>query len=104
MIETLAVALLALAAVALVAWPLVHAPAANDAIVAADPRDLDLIRWREQRDEAVAAIAELDLDLRTGKLDGADHAELVARERQRAGEAIAALERLEVPREPAPGT
>ena len=75
-------ALLVLALVALVAWPLLRPrpPAAEEDTPEA-------LRWvEEELERSLTAIEELDFDHRTGAVSDADHAALDAAERARAVE------------------
>jgi hypothetical protein len=85
-------ALLVLAAVIAVAWPLLRAPAPQDVAEPADPAALHRLQLRERRDAALAALQELELDHRTGKVDDADYERARAELRLEAAEAIGALD------------
>jgi Tfp pilus assembly protein PilO len=93
MTGALLLALLAVAAVVAVAWPLLRAPASDDVAETADPETLLRLDLRERRDAALAALQELELDHRTGKLDDADYEQARAELRAEAAAAIEALER-----------
>ena len=86
-------ALLALAAVVVVALPFLREPEAVDDDLRAlgddERRRLELV---EERDRAVAALAELEFDHRTGKVSDGDYRALVAPLRARAAAALRALE------------
>jgi hypothetical protein len=99
-IEGLALALgavLAVACVVFVARPFLREPAPDrDALSEPFATDGDLLRLREERDRALAALKELEFDHRTGKVSDTDYRDLVGPLRRRAGETLRALE----PREP----
>ena len=84
---------LAAGAVLLVALPFLRDPTPVDdrldAPSEADERQLALV---EQRDQALAALKELEFDHRTGKLSDADYGELVGAYRRRAAAALRELE------------
>lgn len=86
-------ALLAAACVVVVALPYLREPHA-DGDVLAEPSDLDLRRLdlAEARDRALAALKELELDHRTGKVSDEDYRALVGPLRREAAEALRALE------------
>ncbi len=86
-------ALLAAACVVVVALPYLREPRA-DRDVLAEPSDLDLRRLdlAEARDRALAALKELELDHRTGKVSDEDYRALVGPLRREAAEALRALE------------
>jgi len=75
--------LLAVGALAFVLYPIFFAPPPQRRIVAAEPR-------RSERDDAVAALREIEFDRATGKLSDVDYAELKRRYTQ---EAIIAMRR-----------
>lgn len=102
MIDTLALvlaALLAVAAVVAVARPFLADGREEPA--APEPGEEERRRLAEERDRALAALKELEFDHRTGKISDADYRELVAPLRRQAAEALRALERREG-REPRP--
>jgi len=86
-------ALLAAACVVLVALPYLREPRA-DRDVLQEPSELDRRRLElaETRDRALAALKELELDHRTGKVSDADYRALVGPLRREAAEALRALE------------
>ncbi|MDX6621696.1 MAG: hypothetical protein QOK36_4082 [Gaiellales bacterium] len=86
---------LAVAVVALVAWPLVHERGVETA--APDARRLALL---ERRDAALAALLELDLDHRAGKLTDEDAERERTTLRDEAVGALAELERLDAESRP----
>jgi hypothetical protein len=86
-------ALLAAACVVLVALPYLREPAPErDALD--EPGDLERRRLElaEARDRALAALKELELDHRTGKVSNDDYRALVGPLRREAAEALRALE------------
>ena len=86
-------ALLAAACVVLVALPYLREPNAGrdvlDELSELDRRRLEL---SETRDRALAALKELELDHRTGKVSDDDYRALVGPLRREAAEALHALE------------
>jgi hypothetical protein len=86
-------ALLALGCVAVVALPFLREPEADEDTLnapdAATRRHLALV---EERDRALAALRELELDHRTGKVSDEDYRALHASLRHQAAAALAALE------------
>jgi hypothetical protein len=86
-------ALLAIACVVLVALPYLREPAAADDTLdqpgELERRQLDL---SETRDRALAALKELELDHRTGKVSDEDYRTLVGPLRREAADALRALE------------
>jgi hypothetical protein len=92
-VELVLLAALVVAAIFVIGWPLLHSAAADDVVApptaAADQR----VRLREERDQALEALRDLELDRRTGKIANEDFAILDAELRARAAAAIEALER-----------
>jgi hypothetical protein len=88
---------LAFAVVVAVAMPLLREPTAGDRIAPIDDAARARLQLREDRDEALAALGDLEFDRRTGKIGDQDHAELATPLRARVAAALAALES-----EPAP--
>ena len=84
--------LLVVVAALAVAWPLVRRAEATDVVAQADPAALRRLELRERRDEALAALLELDLDHRTGKIADADYERARAELRATAAAAIEALD------------
>jgi hypothetical protein len=86
-------AAVAVVAVLLVARPFLREPRAEDDRL---ERRGELERRRlalaEERDQALAALKELEFDHRTGKISDEDYRALVAPLRRRAAEALRALE------------
>ena len=92
-------ALLAAACVVLVALPYLREPAPADDVLD-EPGQLERrqLELAEARDRALAALKELELDHRTGKVSDADYRALVRPLRREAAEALRALEpRAETP-------
>ena len=83
-------ALLAVAAVAFVARPLLRQE--SDTLVRPTPEEQRRLELAEERDRALAALKELEFDHRTGKIANADYEELVGPLRREAAEALQALE------------
>ena len=70
-------ALLALAAVVAVAMPFLREPEVKpeeDRLPTSDPAERRRLRLLEERDRALAALSELELDHRTGKITDDDYA------------------------------
>lgn len=89
-------AALAVAAVVFVARPFLREPVATlDADRLEEPSESQRRRLElaEERDRALAALKELELDHRTGKISDEDYAELLGPLRRQAAEALRALER-----------
>ena len=86
-------ALLAAACVVVVALPYLREPHA-DRDVLEEPSELDRRRLElaETRDRALAALKELELDHRTGKVSDEDYRALVGPLRREAAAALQALE------------
>jgi hypothetical protein len=91
----LLLALLAVAAILLIGWPLLHAAGAEDVVPETTAAADELVHLREERDQALEALRDLELDRRTGKIADEDFAVLDAELRSRAAAAIEALERRE---------
>ena len=87
-------ALLALVAVAFVAWPFLREPTPTsdrlDELTGAEQARLELV---EERDRALAALKELEFDHRTGKVSDEDYRALVGPLRRQAADALRALEK-----------
>jgi hypothetical protein len=85
--------LLVAACVVFVALPYLREPEA-DRDVLEEPNELDRRRLElaERRDRALAALKELELDHRTGKVSDDDYRSLVGPLRREAAEALRALE------------
>ncbi len=86
-------ALLAAGCVVLVALPYLRDPQ-SDRDVLEEPSEVDRRRLElaETRDRALAALKELELDHRTGKVSDEDYRALVGPLRREAAEALRALE------------
>jgi hypothetical protein len=90
-------ALLALAAVVAVALPFLREPevhAEDDRLASADPAEQRRLQLLEERDRALAALSELELDHRTGKVSDEDYEALLGPLRARAAAALRALQPL----------
>jgi hypothetical protein len=86
-------AVIAVAAVVLVALPFLREPeAADDALAAPGELEQRHLALSEERDRTLAALKELEFDHRTGKVSDEDYRALVGPLRQRAAEALRALE------------
>lgn len=86
-------AALAVLCVVLVALPFVREPAArSDVIDEPDALERRRLELAEERDRALGALKELEFDHRTGKVSDDDYRALVGPLRQRAAEALRALE------------
>ncbi|MCC6223987.1 MAG: hypothetical protein IT201_10930 [Thermoleophilia bacterium] len=83
-------AALAVAAVLCVARPLLRDPAA---VVTGGAVDHERLRLLDERDRALAALKELELDHRTGKISDEDYRELIDPVRREAAAALRALDR-----------
>lgn len=89
-------AALAVAAVVFVARPFLREPVATldaDRLEELSELQRRLLELAEERDRALAALKELELDHRTGKISDEDYAELVGPLRRQAAEALRALDR-----------
>ena len=86
-------ALLAAACVVLVALPYLREPTAGrDALDDLSELDRRRLELSETRDRALAALKELELDHRTGKVSDEDYRALVGPLRREAADALRALE------------
>ena len=88
-------ALLALAAVVAVAMPFLREPEVKpeqDRLPSTDPAERRRLQLLEERDRALAALSELELDHRTGKITDDDYAALLGPLRARAAAALRGLE------------
>ena len=91
-LAALILAVVVLAVVVFVAWPLVRPQTTADQL---DPLTDDQRRrlaLREERDLALQAIKELEIDRSTNHIGDQDYDELVAEYRAQAAKAIAALD------------
>ena len=87
-------ALLALAAVVAVAMPFLREPDVKpeqDRLPTSDPAERRRLLLLEERDRALAALSELELDHRTGKITDDDYASLLGPLRARAAAALRGL-------------
>ncbi len=93
MLALLLGALLAAACVVLVALPYLREPSAVDDVLD-EPGELERrqLELAEVRDRALAALKELELDHRTGKVSDEDYRALVGPLRREAAETLRALE------------
>jgi hypothetical protein len=86
-------ALVAVAAVVVVSLPFLREPApADDRLAALSPAERERLAAAEERDQALAALKELELDHRTGKVTDEDYRAMVGPLRRRAAEALRALD------------
>ena len=86
-------AILAVVAVVLVARPFLRDPApATDRLDEAGEIERRRVELLDERDQALAALRELEFDHRTGKVTDEDYAGQVGPLRQRAAAALRALE------------
>jgi hypothetical protein len=84
---------LAILCVLVVARPFLRDPdPASDVLEEPDALELRRLELAEERDRALAALKELELDHRTGKVSDEDYRELVGPLRRRAAEVLRALE------------
>ena len=96
-------ALVAVAAVVVVALPFLREPEpADDKLAALSPAERERLALAEARDQAIAALKELELDHRTGKVNDEDYRALVGQLRRRAAETLRALDAY-APRSAHPG-
>lgn len=86
-------ALLAVVAVVVVALPFLREPdPADDRLAAVSPGERERLALAEARDQALAALKELEFDHRTGKVNDEDYRALVGPLRRRAAETLRALD------------
>ena len=86
-------ALLAVAAVVVVALPFLREPEpVDDRLGTLSPAERERLALAEERDQALAALKELELDHRTGKVNDEDYRALVGPLRRRAAETLRALD------------
>jgi hypothetical protein len=94
-VALLLAAVLAIAAIVVVALPFIREPEVPEqddrlaGVSAADRRRLELL---EERDRALAALSELELDHRTGKVSDDDYSAQIGALRARAAAALRALD------------
>ena len=85
--------MLAAVCVVLVALPFLREPQPReDRLMPPDELEQRRLELAEERDRALAALKELEFDHRTGKISDADYRELVGPLRQRAAQAMRALD------------
>jgi len=95
-------AMLAVGCVVIVALPFLREPEPEtDVLDEPDALRRRQLELAEERDRALAALKELELDHRTGKISDEDYRALVGPLRREAAEALRALEPRTVAREPA---
>ncbi len=94
-LAALAAAVLAIAALVFVAWPLLS-PERGAPVVGLSETERRRLAAAERRDEAYAALSELELDVRSGKITEEDAALERARLRTEAGAALQELDALEL--------
>jgi hypothetical protein len=86
-------ALVAIVAVVVVALPFIREPEPeDDRLAALSPAERERLALAEARDQALAALKELELDHRTGKVNDEDYRALVGPLRRRAAETLRALD------------
>ena len=85
-------ALLAAACVVAVALPYLREPSERDTLEHLGERERRRLELAEKRDRALAALKELELDHRTGKISDDDYRALVGPLRREAAVALRALE------------
>jgi hypothetical protein len=102
-VELVIGAILAAVAVVFVARPFLREPApADDRLDLLEPLARRRLELAEERDRALAALKELELDHRTGKVSDDDYRSLVGALRRRAADALRALEPPQPPATPEP--
>lgn len=92
MVAALVLGLIALIVVVGVAWPLVRPASAADKLDPLTDGQRRRLALREERDLALAALKELEVDHATHHIGDEDYAELVADYRARAAEAMRQLD------------
>ena len=98
-------AVLAVGCVVVVALPFLREPEPEtDVLDEPDALRRRQLQLAEERDRALAALKELELDHRTGKISDEDYRALVGPLRREAAEALRSLEPRTVAREPASET
>jgi hypothetical protein len=88
-------AVLGLAAIVVVAWPFLREPevkAEDDRLSGIDPLERRRLALLEERDQALGALSELEVDHRTGKISDEDYRAQVGPLRARAAAALRGLE------------
>ncbi len=92
MIAALVLGLVALVVVVVVAWPFVRPAGEGDQLDQLTEAQRRRLQLREERDLALEALKELEVDHATHHIGDQDYADLVAQHRARAAEAIRALD------------
>jgi hypothetical protein len=82
----------AAAAIVLVATPLLRAGSREERLDAIGEGQRQRLALREERDDALATLRELEFDHRTGKISDEDYRPLVAQYRRRVAAALEALD------------
>jgi len=91
-VSPIAVVVLAVLAVALAVWAaLPLSRGADDVLPALTDAQRERLALREERDDTLAALRELEIDHRTGKIADEDYREAVVDLRRRAATALRAL-------------
>lgn len=94
-VALLLAAVLAIAAIVAVALPFIREPEVPeelDRLAGVDPAERRRLQLLEERDRALAALSELELDHRTGKVSDEDYADQVGPLRARAAAALRAID------------
>ncbi len=92
MIEVVALGVVVIVVVVAVAWPLVRPATPEDVLDTSTDAQRRRLQLREERDLALEALKELELDHATHHVGDEDYQELVAQYRARAAAAIRALD------------
>lgn len=92
MIAAITLAIVVIALAILVAWPYVRPASAKDRLDALSDAERRRVELLEERDLALSALRELEVDHATHQIDDRDYAELVAEYRARAAAALRALD------------
>ena len=92
MLGVLVLGALVVGVVVYVAWPLVRPASAADRLDPLSEAQRRRLALREERDLALAALKELEVDHATHHIGEQDYAELVAEYRGRAAEAMRTLD------------
>lgn len=95
MIALILGAVLAVAAVVLVALPFLRETAGDDQLETSSPAEDQRLAWSEERDRALAALKELELDHTTGKVSDEDYRSLVGPLRRSAADALRAIDAID---------
>ncbi len=94
-VALLLAAVLAIAAIVAVALPFIREPEVPeelDRLAGVDPAERRRLQLLEERDRALAALSELELDHRTGKVSDEDYAVQIGPLRARAAAALRAID------------